>query len=200
VIKDEISQEIVPNSSVEILDSEGNTITKLKSDDSGEFLFDAKPFEEYTLIASHDGYKTNTVNRNVNSANNVEYYTSIYINKEIEEEKIITKIENIYFSFNSEKLSQESKEALNNMISKIDKPIKNIKLVGHTDYFGNEEYNYVLGLERAKNVMHAILENKSVNIDAKVLSEGEQKPIVICNNCNSKKVMKNRRVEIIIEY
>jgi outer membrane protein OmpA-like peptidoglycan-associated protein len=131
------------------------------------------------------------------------YYENIDLVKNqkeiiIEENNSISK--NIYFQFNNNDLSNISKENLKNIISEIDKPIKKVVLIGHTDYFGNNKYNYKLGLQRAQNVLKVINENNKAAIDTQISSQGELKPIVNCKTCDTKALKKNRRVEIYIEY
>ncbi len=54
--------------------------------------------------------------------------------------------------------------------------VKQIDLVGHTDRLGSEEYNYNLGLNRAKTVK-AYLASQGVNAPISVASAGEAQPV-----------------------
>ena len=78
--------------------------------------------------------------------------------------------------------------------------MKKITIIGHTDYFGNKEFNYKLGLQRAENVLNILNEDTNLKSKSVVTSEGENKPIIKCDNCSINKVNQNRRVEISIEY
>ncbi len=196
-VRDAKTLEIIPYSSVELNDTNGNTISKIITDENGEFNFKVPAFEEYNLIASHKDYETRNVIRNINSAKDIEYYTSITINK-INKKKTI--IGSVYFAFNSSELNYKAKQAIISMLNQLNQPIKKITLIGNTDYFGSEEYNYKLGLQRAKNVMTEINLDNKINFKKIIISDGENNPIIKCNNCSSKKVNKNRRVDISIEY
>ena len=110
----------------------------------------------------------------------------------------MTKIKSIYFPFNDKNLTQYSINILNELIKNIETPFKKIKLVGHTDSFGLDEYNYKLGMNRAKSVKKLFDDNNIGNISIEVISEGEKNPVIKCNNCSSKKLLLNRRVDIYI--
>lgn len=93
----------------------------------------------------------------------------------------------------------------------IDELVENIKkykdkeyvvyIIGHTDRFGSEEYNYNLGNKRALEIAN-IIEGKGMSKENIVLSSmGEIEPKVYCEgNVATNKVKKclekNRRIEI----
>ena len=197
-VRDALSLEVIPGTSVELIDQNGNIIDNILTNENGEFSFKAPPFQIYTLKANHDGYETNSTERHIDSAKDIEYYTNINIIKKELENKSIK--ESIYFTFNSKDLNTESERAITNILNNIERPIKKIKLVGHTDYFGSDKFNYKLGLERANSVLNVINKNKNIKPETVVISEGEKMPIIECNKCSSKKVKENRRVEVYIEY
>jgi len=68
-----------------------------------------------------------------------------------------------------------------------------IKIEGNTDEWGTDEYNYALGLKRAKSVKDALVDR---GIDANkfvLVSYGESNPV--CTQSNRECWQKNRRVE-----
>ena len=202
-VRDAITQSYIPNSTVELTGVDGNIIETKITNENGQFNFKVESFENYIINVSNNNYKKNSIATNTDTADKKIYYENIDLIKNkkeiiIAENNSISK--NIYFQFNNNDLSSISKKNLKNIISEIDKPIKKVILIGHTDYFGNNQYNYKLGLQRAKNVLKVINENNKNSIDAQVSSKGELKPIVNCNNCDTKTLRKNRRVEIYIEY
>ncbi len=197
-VRDAETLEIIPGTIVKLTDQNGKIIDEVITNQNGEFLFKAAAFQKYTLNASHENYLTNSVTRNIDSAKDIEYYTNINIGKKEVANKIVT--QNIYFSFNSKNLNEDSEKTIVDILNNLDRPIKKIKLIGHTDYFGSSKFNYNLGLERANSVMNIISKSSNINPETVIISEGENKPIVNCNNCSSKKVKENRRVEVYIEY
>lgn len=76
-------------------------------------------------------------------------------------------------------------------------PDKTLTIIGHTDSKGRDDYNYGLGLTRAKNVIVFLKDKSGIKVekmDAK--SEGEKKPIA--PNDTEANRRKNRRVEVVI--
>jgi outer membrane protein OmpA-like peptidoglycan-associated protein len=202
-VRDAITQSYIPNSTVKLTDIDGRIIETNLTNENGEFNFKVESFENYIINVSNKYYEENSITTNTDTANKKIYYENIDLVKNqkeiiIEENNSISK--NIYFQFNNNDLSNISKENLKNIISEIDKPIKKVVLIGHTDYFGNNKYNYKLGLQRAQNVLKVINENNKATIDTQISSQGELKPIVNCKTCDTKALKKNRRVEIYIEY
>ncbi len=121
----------------------------------------------------------------VEEAENGTYY-------EINGKKVL--IENIYFGFDKYNLTSEMKEVAKNNASKLAplKPETTVKLSGNTDEWGTDEYNYALGLKRARTVKKA-LENNGVQANIAMVSLGESNPT--CTEKNKTCWQKNRRVE-----
>jgi len=109
-----------------------------------------------------------------------------------------TLLKSVHFPFNDKNLTQYSTNILNNLSTRIQGNNSIIKLIGHTDYYGSSAYNYKFGMERAE-VIKAFLERNGVsNIEIEIQSEGEDNPKVDCENCSSKEMVLNRRVDIYI--
>ena len=102
-------------------------------------------------------------------------------------------VENIYFDVNqynitSDKLGQVSHNA--GLLRKSGR----IKIEGHCDAAGSDEYNYALGLRRAKATKDAFMANGISANNVTLVSMGESAPECATSssaNCYSK----NRRVE-----
>ncbi|CAA6816727.1 MAG: Unknown protein [uncultured Sulfurovum sp.] len=102
-------------------------------------------------------------------------------------------VQNIYFgidqySITSEKLGQISHNA--NLLRNSGK----VKIEGHCDASGSDEYNYALGLKRAKATKDALLANGISGNNIILVSMGESSPECYTSSsadCYSK----NRRVE-----
>lgn len=204
-IKDAITQEILPNSTIEVLDVDGELVDKQKANEDGSYSFDLAPYETYTIRSNKEGYEENLISKETNSTAKTIFNLDINLNKKIpdpivleDDTKTMTKIKSIYFPFNDKNLTQYSVNILNELIKNIETPFKKIKLVGHTDSFGLDDYNYKLGMNRAKSVKELFDDNNIGNISIEVISEGEKNPIIKCNNCSSKKLLLNRRVDIYI--
>ncbi|RXK13013.1 hypothetical protein CP965_04205 [Halarcobacter mediterraneus] len=104
-------------------------------------------------------------------------------------------IKNIYFGFDKYSLTTEMKEVAKENASKLSSVESDtiIKVEGNCDEWGTDEYNYALGLKRAKVVKDTLVMD-GINENAiKVVSFGESNPV--CNEKNSACWQKNRRSE-----
>lgn len=102
-------------------------------------------------------------------------------------------VQNIYFnadqySITSEKLGQVSQNA--NLLRNNGK----IKLEGHCDASGSDEYNYALGLKRAKATKDALVSNGISPNNITLVSMGESSP-ECATSASADCYAKNRRVE-----
>lgn len=73
-------------------------------------------------------------------------------------------------------------------------PDLTVRLEGHTDQVGTEEYNYRLGLRRAEAVKRIMVQNGVDPARVTVSSKGKSQPIADNNTARGR--AKNRRVEI----
>jgi len=102
-------------------------------------------------------------------------------------------VQNIYFnadqySITSEKLGQVSQNA--NLLRNSGR----IKLEGHCDASGSDEYNYALGLKRAKATKDALVSNGISPNKITLVSMGESSP-ECATSASADCYAKNRRVE-----
>jgi len=117
-----------------------------------------------------------------------------------------TKLENIYFDFDSDELDQKSIKVLENLIKIFNQNSsknsekdneKKIILTGHTDSKGSNDYNEILSQKRLL-VVQNFLESKGIDkTKIKITPKGEQNPTK--TNATENGRSKNRRVEIAIE-
>ncbi|MBN2768745.1 MAG: OmpA family protein [Campylobacterales bacterium] len=103
--------------------------------------------------------------------------------------------QSIYFSFGKYNVESD----MYNYISKNANNIENIgsgaiKIEGNCDEFGTDEYNYALGLKRAKAVKEALV-SKGIGEDKFILvSLGESSPV--CSEPTEVCYSRNRRVDL----
>ncbi len=102
-------------------------------------------------------------------------------------------IENIYFAFNKYNLNSDMKEKAVSNASKLSvlKDDTTVKVTGNTDEWGTDEYNYALGLKRAKSVKDVLVSN-GVTANITLVSYGESNPV--CTEKTKSCWQKNRRV------
>lgn len=103
-------------------------------------------------------------------------------------------IENIYFGFDKYNLNDTEKEKAMNNASKLSavNSAATVKVSGNTDEWGTDEYNYALGLKRAKAVQDVLSAN-GVTANISLVSLGESNPV--CTEKTQNCWQKNRRVE-----
>lgn len=103
-------------------------------------------------------------------------------------------VESIYFGFDKYNLTDVEKSKAISNASKLSviNPSSTVKVSGNTDEWGTDEYNYALGLKRAKAVKD-VLSTNGVTANISLVSLGESNPV--CTEKNSACWEKNRRVE-----
>ena len=143
-------------------------------------------------VKSNDEPTTNHITNKTPTSNNIEYSAS----KQIGE---------VRFDYNKSKLSKESTEMLDSVISQLKdyagKPAV-IEINGHTDSKGSKQYNEQLSKARSLACKAYITSHGVKNFVLKINAYGSQFPIEnekvdgIKDNPNAR--AKNRRVEIIV--
>lgn len=104
-------------------------------------------------------------------------------------------LENLYFAFDKFNLSDDMRSVSK---SNADKMLaanlsEKIKLEGNCDEFGSDEYNYALGLKRAKAAKDALVADGVSSDLITMVSYGESNPS--CTEHNKECWEQNRRVE-----
>nr|WP_319395019.1 OmpA family protein [uncultured Desulfobacter sp.] len=130
---------------------------------------------------------------------------TIEANKVREEYKTLFKAEPLnpvsillYFEFGSDRLQPESAALIDDVLklAKAREPSE-VNIIGHSDTKGDSDYNYELGLGRAR-VVEKILKEADIDLrHVSVTSHGENDPLVITGDDVSEE--KNRRVEIMVK-
>jgi peptidoglycan-associated lipoprotein len=104
-------------------------------------------------------------------------------------------IENIYFGFDKYNLTTEMQAVAKANATKLSglQTGTTITVEGNCDEWGTDEYNYALGLKRAKVVKDSLVMDGIADSSIKVVSFGESNPI--CSDKNATCWQKNRRAE-----
>jgi len=101
----------------------------------------------------------------------------------------------VYFAYDSNKVNKDGKSK----IARDATALKNkstsgkIKIEGNSDEFGTDEYNYALGLKRAKAVKDSMVARGVPADKIKVVSYGESNPV--CEDGTQECYQKNRRAD-----
>ncbi len=117
--------------------------------------------------------------------------------KEMTEQQLSIRINNIFFDFNESKLKTESFLELDRLynVLKSNSDIK-VEISGHTDNVGSEDYNNKLSQSRAESVRDYLV-SKGINA-GRIISKGYGKSNPIATNDTDEGRQLNRRVEFKI--
>jgi outer membrane protein OmpA-like peptidoglycan-associated protein len=106
-------------------------------------------------------------------------------------------LQNIFFEFDKYRLLPESKVELDKLAGMLKRnPEMKIRLQGHTDNQGTEEYNMELSENRAKSVYDYLVENGISKGRLSYKGFGESKPVA--TNETEEGRAKNRRTEFVV--
>lgn len=100
----------------------------------------------------------------------------------------------VYFDFGDYTISPTMENNMNENIKTAMGASSQIKIEGNCDEFGTDEYNYALGLKRAKAVKDALVSQGLSSDRTVIISFGESSPV--CTEPNDSCYDRNRRVDI----
>ena len=100
----------------------------------------------------------------------------------------------VYFDFGEYAISSGMENNMNTNIKVASSASSKIKIEGNCDEFGTDEYNYALGLKRAKAVKDSIVAQGLDGSRIVMVSFGESSPV--CTEPNDSCYDRNRRVDI----
>ena len=103
-------------------------------------------------------------------------------------------LQSIYFAFGAYGISSDMVNNMSKNVNIINNSSARIKIEGNCDEFGTDEYNYALGLKRAKAVKDGIVSQGVPESKMVIISYGESNPI--CSSPTDSCYEKNRRVDL----
>ena len=113
----------------------------------------------------------------------------------VTDETIINSVRSVYFGFDKYNLTEDTRATVTNNSSALANLTNHgIKLEGNCDAFGSDEYNFALGLKRAKAVKDALVADGISADNIATVSLGESNPVCatdLSEDCRAQ----NRRVE-----
>ncbi|UPY79438.1 OmpA family protein [Leptospira weilii] len=114
------------------------------------------------------------------------------------EEGIAISLNSVLFDYNSSQLKDEAKLELKRIASVLKKyGDREIRISGHTDNSGGDEYNRKLSRERALSVLKELRDEQGLE-EKRMSYEGYGKSKPIADNSTAQGRQKNRRVDITI--
>ena len=101
----------------------------------------------------------------------------------------------VYFDYSSDEIPPQSMKVLNRITGIFFKsPVKNITLKGYTDFYGNENYEKYMSVERAMHVKNFFVSKGIPASSLSVFGMGSENPGGIHTTAEERR--KSRRVEI----
>ena len=100
----------------------------------------------------------------------------------------------IYFAFGEYAISSSMESNMNTNIQVATSAGAKIKIEGNCDEFGTDEYNYALGLKRAKAVKDSLIAQGITSSKMIMVSFGESSPV--CQSQSDSCYSRNRRVDL----
>lgn len=204
--------QILPNTKVSLIDANNNVMQDYVTGNDGKFLFRVYENENYNLVGEQDGYLVKrqtytTIGKTVDPKTLTELITNITLDTVVVLDKIeinkIFKLENIYFEFDSTRITRIAARELDKLVQLlIDNPEIKIEMGSHTDSVGSNSYNYELSKGRAESTVRYLIE-RGISADRLTArGYGEEKPIARNTNPdgtdNPKGRDMNRRTEFKI--
>ncbi len=106
-------------------------------------------------------------------------------------------LKNIYFEFDKDELMPRSFVELNKLLAILRaNPKLSIEVVGHTDNYGEDNYNLELSRRRSKAVVDFLTQHKVTLSRLRYRGEGERQPVA--TNDTEEGRAQNRRVEFVV--
>ncbi len=184
-------------SAVELTDiKSGNLISKIQTDEDGNYLVTLPVGKDYAFNVNRKGYLFYSDNFSLSKNNSDSVFTVNIPLQPIEKGATIV-LKNIFFETGKFELQNESKSELDKLVTLLnDNPNLKIQIDGHTDNVGQEKDNQLLSTNRAKSVVGYLL-NKSINVQRLTYKGfGSLKPVA--DNTSQAGKALNRRTELSV--
>jgi peptidoglycan-associated lipoprotein len=176
VVKDERNDEILQNSTVKSVGSDGITV-ETNTGEEGSFKFMLKPGTDYVFIASQPGYlngKERESTRGLDQSRDFE--VTIYLASVTQ----VIELPNIFYDFAKWDLRPESMVSLDNLVETLnDNPNVTIELMSHTDSRGTPADNMELSQKRAQSVVDYLISKGIAPDRLQARGYGESQPKVV---------------------
>ncbi|MCK5066469.1 MAG: PD40 domain-containing protein, partial [Bacteroidales bacterium] len=176
VVKDERNDEILQNSTVKSVGSDGITV-ETNTGEEGTFKFMLKPGTDYVFIASQPGYlngKERESTRGLEQSRDFE--VTIYLASITQ----VIELPNIFYDFAKWDLRPESMVSLDNLVETLtDNPNVTIELMSHTDSRGTPADNQELSQLRAQSVVDFLISKGIATDRLQARGYGESQPKVV---------------------
>ncbi|MGB4844978.1 MAG: OmpA family protein [Ferruginibacter sp.] len=183
-------------SAVELTDiKSGNLISKIQTDEDGNYLVTLPVGKDYGFNINRKGYLF--YSDNFSLTKNTDSVFTVNIPLQPIEKGAAIVLKNIFFETGKFELQNESKSELDKLVALLnDNPNLKIQIDGHTDNTGQEKDNLQLSNNRAKSVVGYLL-SKGINTQRLTYKGfGSTKPVA--DNSSELGKAQNRRTELSV--
>jgi len=199
VITNKKTAQVIPNALVTLLDTKGNSISKMVANADGKLNFDIDCETEYSVQVSAQNFESASYQiKKVKSGETIVQVPLIPTEVIITDKEVV--LNNVYFEFNKSNITNQGANELDKLVTVMKlNPTMVIFVKSHTDSKGSVAYNLNLSEQRAQSTVQYLI---SKGIESERISGkgfGSSEPKVICgSNCSEEEHSKNRRSEFII--
>jgi outer membrane protein OmpA-like peptidoglycan-associated protein/tetratricopeptide (TPR) repeat protein len=185
-------------SSVELTDiNSRQLISKVQTDEDGNYLTTLTVGKEYAFNVNRKGYLFFSENYNLNDLS-IDSVTRANIPLQPIEPGAVIVLKNIFFDSKKTELKPESMVELNKVIQFMnDNPKLKILIIGHTDNVGKPAENLLLSNGRALSVINYLLASREITRD-RLQSKGLGATQPIADNATEQGKALNRRTELSV--
>ena len=195
---------VLGNSTVKLLDRDGQVIEETFTDSDGNFKFIVYSDEEYILIGEKENYfstrgEFSTIGKELDKSKLKEFITNVEYEKNLILDRIIVNksivLDNIYYDLDKSDIREDAAVELDKLIVILrDNPNISIELSSHTDDRASVDYNQNLSQRRAESAVSYIL-SKGID-DNRITARGYgESQLIILNAKTEDEHQINRRTE-----
>tara|TARA_B100000683_G_scaffold101371_1_gene100214 strand:- start:11972 stop:13969 length:1998 start_codon:yes stop_codon:yes gene_type:complete len=179
IATDANTNSIVGGANVSLMGTDGTTATTI-TDNSGRYEFGKDVISEgvaYELTISKEGYLSTSANETTFGVRESQDFVLDFSLEPTKKEIVLPRIE---YDFNSAKLRQESKVALDALVAVLlDNPTVIIELRSHTDFRAGTEFNMGLSQNRAQVCVDYMVSKGVEPVRLIPIGMGETEPYVM---------------------
>ncbi|WP_340063526.1 OmpA family protein [Ascidiimonas aurantiaca] len=199
----------IAGASITVTGADSTTVNKIMTDRQGLYRLKVNAANTYVLQIEKSNYlkATDTLTlddrRNVVNRKNFELTSYDQVDNDLVkvEEKLLIKVDNIYFDFDKWDIRDDAKTILNSVVQKMKQyPKMKITIGSHTDQRGTDAYNDQLSEKRANSTRNYIISQGITPDRVSAKGYGKRRPLIGCeeNNCSQEQHELNRRSEFVI--
>ncbi|WP_372801728.1 OmpA family protein [Lutibacter sp.] len=208
--KNKNTLEILPGSTVTLLNDQNEIIETKITEKDAAYSFEIKPNNHYKLKGTLKLFNPAEVSFSTDSKGNINKDIFLLLESYEDAEKQIVKengktqikINPIFFDFDKWNIRSDAKIELESIVTIMKKyPNMVIEIGAHTDCRGSNSYNIELSHKRAKSVRAYLISQGIANLRVKSVGYGETQLLNRCSKdwmCNEKEHAINRRCEFVI--